>query len=173
MHLVDNTIALPPPPPPPPIHTHLGAMLAMLTIFGELADFRVAFNGNRGSVTFMVTGGRRGRGGGSHARQGRLREAKAAAQLWAVLSGNRSPASPVRGLGASILLLRAHLGRHQLNDQLYSFGWAAGYSGGSRRAGGPEEKSDIAVAATNLNAPHQPIIAATLADSTKPDQGAV
>ena len=54
MHLVKCT-------PPPP---NLGAMMTSL---GELTEFRVLLNGNRGSVTlFMETriGGREARGGG-------------------------------------------------------------------------------------------------------------
>ena len=48
MQFVNCTIALFTPTPTP--NTHFGAMLAT---FWELAEFRVAFNGNRGSATLI------------------------------------------------------------------------------------------------------------------------
>ena len=59
------------------------------------------------------------------------------------------PGRPERGLGASLLILRPHLGRHQLDDRLFTLQLRLSHwlQRRSRRAGGPEEKGAIAVAA--------------------------
>ena len=179
----DNTrshaycLSLSPPPPPPP-HTHtLGTMLATL---GELTEFRVSFNGNRGSVTLMFEHKRRKRGLGkkpcapqavkgdqnrelncrphpSQEFQGRSRGG-GGQSLWLNHRGRSrlatgtqllQPGRPERGLGAGLLILRPHLGRHQLDDRLFTLQLRLSHwlQRRSRRAGGPEEKGAIAVAA--------------------------
>ena len=119
--------------PRPP---HLGSMLATL---GQLTEFRVAYNGNRGTVTLIFGAGGIGREGRSHGQGG----SKPTAQLPAAVPSfvpppaqpgasrvdqsrwlndrERSrlatgtqllqPGRPGRGLGKSTLLLRPYLGR--------------------------------------------------------------
>ena len=59
------------------------------------------------------------------------------------------PGRPGMGLGASMFLLYPHLGRHQLELLLFTLQLRLSrrLQRRSRRAGGPEEKSIIAVAA--------------------------
>ena len=61
---------------------------------------------------------------------------------------------PERGLGLSLLLLRPHLVRHQLDDQLFilQLRLSRGYSGGSRRATSPLPPR-ISMCPTSLSSP--------------------